>query len=109
MPFKPGDHANPNGRRGKYNKIPKHSIAAMFKLLLQKDQPKRRQIAETIIDKAAKGDLLAAKFVVSYVDGNPINTVEQSVSVQHVNVVTLPAEIPLEKPPQMEEGEIVNE
>lgn len=69
--FVKGASGNPNGRPPKG-----YSISEMFKEMLGTDSAKKKQLVDSILDKAIKGDINAAKLIWSYLDGKPTQTIE---------------------------------
>jgi hypothetical protein len=70
--WKPGYCPNPKGRPSKG-----YSIAERMREMFASDPEKKDAIITSMITKAMEGDVQAAKYLSSYIDGMPVQKVEQ--------------------------------
>lgn len=70
--WKPGESGNPNGRPSKG-----YSIAETMREMFASSPEKKQQLVNAMFEKAINGDTQAAKYLSSYVDGMPVQTVKQ--------------------------------
>ena len=84
--WKKGFAPNPNGRPKK-----EYSIVQTIKDMMATDPGKKRKLAEKIYEMAEKGDVVAMKTIIQYMDGMPHQT--QDIDMNVSNVVVVPDEV----------------
>jgi hypothetical protein len=66
--YKPGQSGNPNGRPKKGK-----TLTDIIRAKVDKDK-----FAEAVLNKAYEGDVTAQKLILSYLDGNPVQPVDNN-------------------------------